>query len=204
MELHYMHKKLVNQVITTNMNSKKIEAYSRFALLWGLVGETGQKHRLFDDGLFLMMDSIKSEQTGLKLVGKSWLLSSMNDINRVLDPLLDTLIDRENLQQVQYESSNSTLAVTKNIIVNDVPNKTQTVVEEHEQEDDEDEEDEEEELDESQITDGQDQEQAQEEESTIVTDPNQTATTTTQQETNNNEQVEESITTSPSTIDESQ
>jgi len=143
MELHATHKQLVNQTITNNMikPQQRTDAYARFALLWNHVGETGEQRRLFDDGLFLMLDSIKSDSSSLKLVGKSWLLSSLNDVNRVMDPLLDTLIDRENLQQ-PYEPHHHVKklnsqhhALRQQVVVVPTPPVVQEEEEQEEQED---------------------------------------------------------------------
>jgi hypothetical protein len=75
----------------TNEKSR-IEAHKRFALLWKLLNELNIP-RVFDHGLLLMIDSLKSEHAFQCLISKTWLLNSMSNLKHILDTLLFLLID---------------------------------------------------------------------------------------------------------------
>lgn len=109
-ELYGINKFVCNAVVSDAMLhyslSQRIEGHRRFALVWRLIDELHIQHRVFDEGLFLMLDSIRSENSSIKLVGRSWLLGAMDNINRILDPLFQTLIDQETMQR----ASNKQLA----------------------------------------------------------------------------------------------
>jgi hypothetical protein len=110
-ELHALNKTLCNTLLSDFMLDSnlgmKIEGHRRFALIWRLIDDLGIDQRVFDDGMFLMLDSIKSDDSNLRLVGRSWLIASFRNIYRILDPLFQTLIDQEYLASHDEGSSTS-------------------------------------------------------------------------------------------------
>ncbi|KAG2379235.1 hypothetical protein C9374_007374 [Naegleria lovaniensis] len=119
-ELYNLNRHVCNAVVSDAMSNsivdKKLEGNRRFALIWRLMDDLDIKNRIFEDGFYLMLDSISSDQSSLKLVAQSWLLSSFAHINRLLDPLLLTLIDKESLKQLskhtRVKSSDSSVSDT--------------------------------------------------------------------------------------------
>lgn len=46
-----------------------------------------------------MLDALKSDNSSLRLVARSWLIASVVHVNRIMDPLFQTLIDEETLKK---------------------------------------------------------------------------------------------------------
>ncbi|PRP77720.1 hypothetical protein PROFUN_00581 [Planoprotostelium fungivorum] len=95
---------------------QRIDAYSRFGLLWRLTdsivemsrneeekeeegkekeGQKGrrEKRKILSETLFLMMESLTDRQPHVQLVGISWACQSIAYFNRILDPFLTVLLD---------------------------------------------------------------------------------------------------------------
>ena len=133
-DIYALNRNACNSVISEFMQSKslhdRIQAHQNFALLWRLTGkfqisslfffffkiplplitktypdEMDIKHEVFVDGLFLMLDAIRSEQASLKLIARSWTLSSLPRLNRILDPLILTLVDQEMIRRSPANSN---------------------------------------------------------------------------------------------------
>nr|CAG4708839.1 unnamed protein product [Naegleria fowleri] len=119
-ELYNLNRQVCNAVVSDAMSNsnieKKLEGNRRFALIWRLMDDLDIKNRIFEDGFYLMLDAISNDQSSLKLVSQSWLLSSFSHINRILDPLLLTLVDKESLKQLskhtRVKSSDSSMSDT--------------------------------------------------------------------------------------------
>ncbi|XP_062580439.1 protein dopey-1-like isoform X4 [Saccostrea cucullata] len=78
----------------------KIEAFKRFAVLWHLtrnirdISTPTGSHRKFDRSMFVVLDSLREENSTVKAVATTWLthLLQRGDIGRVLDPILHMLL----------------------------------------------------------------------------------------------------------------
>jgi len=103
-DLYNLNRIVCNAVVSDSMLSPsieaKIEGNRRFSLIWRLVDDLNIRNKIFEDGFYLMLDSITSDQSSLRLVGRSWLLSSFSNIPRILDPLFQTLIDKETVRSM--------------------------------------------------------------------------------------------------------
>lgn len=87
-EIYSLNKSICNTIVSDSMLhqsiEKRIEGHQKFALIWRLFDDLNITDRVFEDGIFLMLDSIKSDNPSLKLIGRSWLLSAMTSINRFI------------------------------------------------------------------------------------------------------------------------
>ena len=84
--------KVIEEAMKHSSLSKREEGHQKFALLWRLTGELGMGYKPFAPSLFIMLDSLHSEQPVLRLAGRSWLAESISKIERLLDPLLELLL----------------------------------------------------------------------------------------------------------------
>ena len=113
-EIHSLNKAVCNAIVSDAMldTQTKVEGHRRFSIVWKLIDDLNIKQRVFDDGLFLMLDSMRSDDSSLRLVGRSWLLNGLNNVNRLLDPLFETVVDREVVKkETQQESQRYILDV---------------------------------------------------------------------------------------------
>jgi hypothetical protein len=83
---------VVASALTSRDGHEREVAHERFALLWRLSGELGGDERFSAANLFVMLDSLSDEQPSVRLTGQSWLADSIARVERVLDPLLMTLL----------------------------------------------------------------------------------------------------------------
>uniref|UniRef100_A0A7S1KMI6 Dopey N-terminal domain-containing protein n=1 Tax=Percolomonas cosmopolitus TaxID=63605 RepID=A0A7S1KMI6_9EUKA len=88
---------LVSLAFHSHSLKLKISAHRKFSLMWRLMDDLGVKERMFDDGVLRMLESIKSDHTSLRLVGRSWLLQSCSNVARLLDPLFHKIVDQQKL-----------------------------------------------------------------------------------------------------------
>lgn len=84
---------------------EKIEAHTKFSLMWRLMDSHGITKRAFDDGVLRMLESIKSDHSSLRLVGRSWLLDSCVNVSRILDPLFHNMLDQQKLMNSSQEAN---------------------------------------------------------------------------------------------------
>ncbi|EFC43015.1 predicted protein [Naegleria gruberi] len=116
-DIYNLNRTICNAVVSDSLLSNtiesKLEGNRRFALCWRLTDDLNIRQRIFEDGFYLMLDLISSDQASMRLVGRSWLLSSFSNINRILDPLLLTLLDKQSMRSLfsrhnRVKSSDST------------------------------------------------------------------------------------------------
>ncbi|XP_078504257.1 protein DOP1A [Lissotriton helveticus] len=105
---------VISQQLTHRDKKIRIQAHSKFAVLWHLtrdlhVNKSSSFGRTFDRSLFLMLDSLNSVDGSICSVGQAWLnqVLQRHDIARVLEPLLLLLLhpktQRVSVQRVQAE-----------------------------------------------------------------------------------------------------
>ncbi|XP_069091714.1 protein dopey-1 isoform X2 [Pleurodeles waltl] len=105
---------VISQQLTHRDKKIRIQAHSKFAVLWHLtrdlhVNKSSSFGRTFDRSLFLMLDSLNSLDGSMCSVGQAWLnqVLQRHDIARVLEPLLLLLLhpktQRVSVQRVQAE-----------------------------------------------------------------------------------------------------
>ncbi|KAJ8246681.1 hypothetical protein GJAV_G00254230 [Gymnothorax javanicus] len=77
----------------------RLEALHRFSVLWHLTREiqasrTMSLNRSFDRSLFVVLDSLNSQDGSISAAGQSWLVRalSLNDVVRILEPVLLLLL----------------------------------------------------------------------------------------------------------------
>ncbi|XP_060785440.1 protein dopey-2 isoform X3 [Neoarius graeffei] len=78
----------------------RLEALYRFSVLWHLMREvqmnrSASLNRSFDRSLFVVLDSLNSQDGSISAVGQSWLVRalSLGDVVRILEPVLLLLLD---------------------------------------------------------------------------------------------------------------
>ncbi|XP_029451392.1 protein dopey-1 isoform X2 [Rhinatrema bivittatum] len=105
---------VISQQLTHRDKKIRIEAHSKFAVLWHLtrdlhINKSPSFARTFDRSLFIMLDSLHSLEGSTSSVGQAWLnqVLQRHDIARVLEPLLLLLLhpktQRVSVQRVQAE-----------------------------------------------------------------------------------------------------
>ncbi|XP_069462423.1 protein DOP1A isoform X2 [Ambystoma mexicanum] len=105
---------VISQQLTHRDKKIRIQAHSKFAVLWHLtrdlhVNKSSSFGRTFDRSLFIMLDSLNSIDGSIGSVGQAWLnqVLQRHDIARVLEPLLLLLLhpktQRVSVQRVQAE-----------------------------------------------------------------------------------------------------
>ncbi|XP_053090273.1 protein dopey-2 isoform X2 [Pangasianodon hypophthalmus] len=94
----------------------RLEALHRFSVLWHLMREVQMNrstslNRSFDRSLFVVLDSLNSQDGSVSAVGQSWLVRalSLGDVVRILEPVLLLLLDpktqRTAIQNVKHNLS---------------------------------------------------------------------------------------------------
>uniref|UniRef100_A0AAR2L0S7 Dopey N-terminal domain-containing protein n=1 Tax=Pygocentrus nattereri TaxID=42514 RepID=A0AAR2L0S7_PYGNA len=94
----------------------RLEALHRFSVLWHLTREVQTNrstslNRSFDRSLFVVLDSLNSQDGSVSAAGQSWLVRalSLNDVVRILEPVLLLLLDpktqRTAIQSVKHNLS---------------------------------------------------------------------------------------------------
>ncbi|XP_035378759.1 protein dopey-2 isoform X2 [Electrophorus electricus] len=94
----------------------RLEALHRFSVLWHLTREVQTNrstslNRSFDRSLFVVLDSLNSQDGSVSTAGQSWLVRalSLGDIVRILEPILLLLLDpktqRTAIQSVKHNLS---------------------------------------------------------------------------------------------------
>ncbi|XP_017325079.2 protein dopey-2 isoform X2 [Ictalurus punctatus] len=94
----------------------RLEALHRFSVLWHLMREVQMNrstslNRSFDKSLFVVLDSLNSQDGSVSTVGQSWLVRalSLGDVVRILEPVLLLLLDpktqRTAIQNVKHSLS---------------------------------------------------------------------------------------------------
>ncbi|XP_063069952.1 protein dopey-2 isoform X2 [Engraulis encrasicolus] len=102
----------------------RLESLQRFAVLWHLTREMQFSmslsiHRSFDRSLFVVLDSLNSEDSSILAAGESWLLRalSLGDALRILEPVLLLLLDpstqRTSIQHVKHQLATGNLKVLR-------------------------------------------------------------------------------------------
>ncbi|KAM9486365.1 protein DOP1B isoform 2-T2 [Clarias gariepinus] len=78
----------------------RLEALHRFSVLWHLMREVQMNrstslNRSFDRSLFVVLDSLNSQDGSVSTIGQSWLVRalSLGDVVRILEPVLLLLLD---------------------------------------------------------------------------------------------------------------
>ncbi|XP_071404779.1 protein DOP1A isoform X4 [Pithys albifrons albifrons] len=105
---------VISQQLTHRDKKVRMEAHSKFAVLWHLtrdlhINKSSSFGRTFDRSLFIMLDSLNSLDGSTWSVGQAWLnqVLQRHDIARVLEPLLLLLLhpktQRVSVQRVQAE-----------------------------------------------------------------------------------------------------
>uniref|UniRef100_A0ABM5GC94 Protein DOP1A isoform X2 n=1 Tax=Pogona vitticeps TaxID=103695 RepID=A0ABM5GC94_9SAUR len=105
---------VISQQLTHRDKKIRMEAHSKFAVLWHLtrdlhINKSSSYGRSFDRSLFIMLDSLNSLDGCTWSVGQAWLnqVLQRHDIARVLEPLLLLLLhpktQRISVQRVQAE-----------------------------------------------------------------------------------------------------
>ncbi|XP_030054935.1 protein DOP1A isoform X1 [Microcaecilia unicolor] len=105
---------VISQQLTHRDKKIRMEAHSKFAVLWHLtrdlhINKSPSFGRTFDRSLFIMLDSLHSLEGSTSSVGQAWLnqVLQRHDIARVLEPLLLLLLhpktQRVSVQRVQAE-----------------------------------------------------------------------------------------------------
>ncbi|XP_068040058.1 protein dopey-1 isoform X4 [Anomalospiza imberbis] len=105
---------VISQQLTHRDKAIRMEAHSKFAVLWHLtrdlhINKSSSFGRTFDRSLFIMLDSLNSLDGSTWSVGQAWLnqVLQRHDIARVLEPLLLLLLhpktQRVSVQRVQAE-----------------------------------------------------------------------------------------------------
>lgn len=131
-DLHKLNKLISNRFISEELTNEKtrIESCKRFSLFWKLLNDLSIS-RVFDDGLLLMIDSLKSEHAFQTLISKIWLLNSMSNLKHILDTLLFLLIDKSKLtlfdeRRTQYilKLLTSIIEVEPNLFIKNSLNST--------------------------------------------------------------------------------
>lgn len=69
------------------------------------------------NGLFLMLDFMDHENPLLRHSSKNWLLDSIPLFYRILDPILEVMLDQQNSQMVDYIQINEAFKKLKSILV---------------------------------------------------------------------------------------
>ncbi|XP_060732022.1 protein dopey-2 isoform X2 [Tachysurus vachellii] len=94
----------------------RLEALHRFSILWHLMREVQMNrstslNRSFDRSLFVVLDSLNSQDGSVSAVAQSWLVRalSLGDVVRILEPVLLLLLDpktkRTAIQNVKHNLS---------------------------------------------------------------------------------------------------
>ncbi|XP_058248197.1 protein dopey-2 isoform X2 [Hemibagrus wyckioides] len=94
----------------------RLEALHRFSILWHLMREVQMNrstslNRSFDRSLFVVLDSLNSQDGSVSAVGQSWLVRalSLGDVVRILEPVLLLLLDpktkRTAIQNIKHSLS---------------------------------------------------------------------------------------------------
>ncbi|KAI4886895.1 hypothetical protein NFI96_010869 [Prochilodus magdalenae] len=94
----------------------RLEALHRFSVLWHLTREVQTNrstslNRSFDRSLFVVLDSLNSQDGSVSAAGQSWLVRalSLSDVVRILEPVLLLLLDpktqRTAIQSVKHSLS---------------------------------------------------------------------------------------------------
>ncbi|GAM26111.1 hypothetical protein SAMD00019534_092860 [Acytostelium subglobosum LB1] len=84
---------VISESMLDTILANRVEGYQKFALFWRLAGELGNTSLMFSNTLFLMLDSLHSDQPIIKLTGQTWLADGISKAERILDPLLRILLD---------------------------------------------------------------------------------------------------------------
>ncbi|XP_031436903.1 protein dopey-2 [Clupea harengus] len=103
----------------------RLESLHRFSVVWHLTREMQfsmslSLHRSFDRCLFVVLDSLNSEDSSIIAAGESWLLRalSLGDALRILEPVLLLLLDprtqRMSIQNVKQDLTIGNLKVLSN------------------------------------------------------------------------------------------
>lgn len=73
---------------------EKVEAMNRFSLFWQISSNYPSGTKIFSsgDGLFNMLDYLDDRHPMLRHSSKSWLIESLDCLERILDPLLFVLL----------------------------------------------------------------------------------------------------------------
>ncbi|KAG5283847.1 hypothetical protein AALO_G00046800 [Alosa alosa] len=95
----------------------RLESLHRFSVLWHLTREMQfsmslSLHRSFDRALFVVLDSLNTEDSSIIAAGESWLLRalSLGDALRILEPVLLLLLDpRTQRMSIQNVKQNFTI-----------------------------------------------------------------------------------------------
>uniref|UniRef100_A0A3B4BRG1 Dopey N-terminal domain-containing protein n=1 Tax=Pygocentrus nattereri TaxID=42514 RepID=A0A3B4BRG1_PYGNA len=106
----------------------RLEALHRFSVLWHLTREVQTNrstslNRSFDRSLFVVLDSLNSQDGSVSAAGQSWLVRalSLNDVVRILEPVLLLLLDpktqRTAIQSVKHNLSVGMLSNTPRLYI---------------------------------------------------------------------------------------
>ncbi|KAI5621394.1 protein dopey-2, partial [Silurus asotus] len=95
----------------------RLDALHRFSVLWHLMREVQMNrstslNRSFDRSLFVVLDSLNSQDGSVSAVGQSWLgrALSLGDVVRILEPVLLQLLDPRT-QRIAIQSAKHNLLV---------------------------------------------------------------------------------------------
>ncbi|XP_076857747.1 protein DOP1B isoform X2 [Brachyhypopomus gauderio] len=95
----------------------RLEALHRFSVLWHLTREVQTNrstslNRSFDRSLFVVLDSLNSQDGSVSAAGQSWLMRalSLGDVIRILEPVLLLLLDPKT-QRTAIQSVKQSLSV---------------------------------------------------------------------------------------------
>ncbi|XP_064183737.1 protein dopey-2 [Anguilla rostrata] len=99
----------------------RLEALHRFSVLWHLTREiqtsrTMSLNRSFDRSLFMVLDSLNSQDGSINAAGQSWLVRalSLNDVVRILEPVLLLLLQpRTQRSSICFVKQNLTMGNLK-------------------------------------------------------------------------------------------
>ncbi|RKO86638.1 hypothetical protein BDK51DRAFT_32227, partial [Blyttiomyces helicus] len=92
----YYVENIVAEVVASGTPEERLRNLEKFSIFWRLSEETKwQPSYVFSRPLFLMFDTLSSENPMLRRGGETWLRSYVKSYIRILDPLLSILVHRE-------------------------------------------------------------------------------------------------------------
>jgi len=87
----------ISNSFAINDTDQNVNAIRKFSQFWKLTSEFYPEIVFFENGecIFKMLDFLDNEHPLLRHLSKSWLSQSIYQFNKILDPLLKVLLDRD-------------------------------------------------------------------------------------------------------------
>lgn len=91
----YVFSNTISNSFASNDLDKIVDAIKKFTQFWKLTSEYYSDIIFFENGdcIFKMLDFLEDEHPLLRHLSKSWLSQSVDQFNKILDPLINVLLD---------------------------------------------------------------------------------------------------------------